>query len=98
MGNSTVVEIKYGSRNIRTALISHLQHAVHTGQSLGQFLHRLWLVKVCPESDEDVFVGQHDLPQFLDLAANVPHQGLVQQANAVGTWRAKECRREIMNL
>ena len=62
-----------------------LKHAVHVLQSLKQLLHHIRLVKICSQCDENLFVQQHQLPQFCDLALYVPHQGLVEKFDSIGT-------------
>ena len=64
-----------------------LQHTVHVLQSLEQLLHDIWLVKVCPQCDQDLLVDQHKLPELCHLALNMPHQGLVEKLDAIGSCK-----------
>ena len=66
-----------------------LQHTVHVLQPLEQLLHDVRLVKVCPQCDQDLLVDQHELPELGHLALDVPHQGLVQQLDAIRSCNLK---------
>ncbi len=56
-----------------------LEDAVYGGESLGELLHRLGLVKVGPERDQDILVGGNDLAELLDLRVK----------NSLGTERVQ---------
>ena len=69
-----------------------LQHTVHILQPLEQLLHDVGLVKVGPQRDQDLLVHQHELPELGHLTLYVPHQGLVQELDTIGSYKIKHKR------
>ena len=61
-----------------------LQDTVHVLQPLEELLHHVRLVEVGAERDENLLVDEDQLAQLRHLALDVPHEGLVEELDAVG--------------